>query len=136
MRSCKFSIIAATALAVGGTLLPAVPANAAPSDCNAGRICLFTDYNFTGAVYEYMYLTPLPDCFNVPPTHNDRASSVINNTGQPVTLHQDYHQNGKFIFVTRGESIARLDGVPIYNQNATYFGWNTFNDRTSSICVG
>jgi hypothetical protein len=52
-----------------------------------------------------------------------------------VFLYQDYDEHGKFVRFAPGESLETLTQVPIYNADGSYFGVNTFDNRTSSICV-
>ncbi|MEV4380439.1 peptidase inhibitor family I36 protein [Streptosporangium sp. NPDC049644] len=124
------AVVSAAALAVIGALFPTTPANAAPSDCAAGTACLFKDYEFQGEV-----LRLRPGCYNLPSQYNDTASSVVNNTGEMLTLYQNYNGRGKYVNIWPNTSDNRLDYEIIYNEDNTFFGWNTFNDRASSYCL-
>ncbi|MEU0135767.1 peptidase inhibitor family I36 protein [Streptomyces sp. NPDC006296] len=131
MRSRAFCVAATAALALAGATLPAAPATAAASDCGPGQVCLFKDYDYKGQMLVVARFG-LPHHDLKEDGFNDVTSSVINNSAVGVRLHQDVWYGGKYIDVNAGERIADMSRVHIYNADGSYFGVNTFNDRTSS----
>ncbi|MFS8201743.1 peptidase inhibitor family I36 protein [Streptomyces sp. CWNU-52B] len=131
MRTRALTGISAAVLAVGGLLVSGTPAAAAESDCGAGRICLFKDYDYNGRILEITAIGTRVDNLKGW-DFNDATSSVVNNSSVTVRLYQDLNQGGKYVVVAPGQRIANLSSVPIYNADGSYFGVNTFNDRTSS----
>ncbi|MGV9557303.1 peptidase inhibitor family I36 protein [Streptomyces sp. NPDC003401] len=124
----------ATALVAGGMLVASgAPANAAESDCGTNQICLFQDYNYGGRM---LNITRIGACIeNLKGWEfNDITSSVVNNSATTIRLYQDIGHGGKYVRLTPGERIANLSSVTIYNNDGSWFGVNTFNDRTSSTC--
>jgi hypothetical protein len=126
------AIIPAVAMAASAALLSAAPAHAAASDCGAGAFCVFKSTNYF-VDWRVFSIPAASGCINLT-DFNDTASSAINRSGKTVRLYQDYNKGGKYVIVAPGQSIPDLTSVPIYNNNGSYFGVNTFNDRTSSIC--
>ncbi|MFD8723501.1 peptidase inhibitor family I36 protein [Streptomyces sp. NPDC059629] len=134
------TLLPAAALAVGGALVSTAPANAAASACPSGQLCLFSNTDFGGQ------MSILPKNGNQPSVANlanykypygsgvnDTASSLVNNTGTVTFLYEDINHGGKYVGVADGEFLSNLNSVRIYNANGTFFGYNTFNDRTSSL---
>ncbi|MEU0135768.1 peptidase inhibitor family I36 protein [Streptomyces sp. NPDC006296] len=133
MRVRLPAAVAVTAWATSAVLLSGAPAQAAESDCGSNQICLFQDYGYGGRM---LNITRIGTCIeNLKGWEfNDITSSVINNSPVTVRLYQDIGHGGKYVRLTPGEKIANLSSVTIYNNDGSWFGVNTFNDRTSSTC--
>ncbi|MGI5447535.1 peptidase inhibitor family I36 protein [Streptomyces sp. CA-243310] len=126
--------VAATALVTGGVLAGSgVPAQAAESDCGSNQICLFQEYNYGGRM---LNITRIGACIpNLKGWEfNDITSSVVNNSPSTIRIYQDIGHGGKYVKLAPGERIANLSSVAIYNNDGSWFGVNTFNDRASSTC--
>ncbi|MEO3813494.1 peptidase inhibitor family I36 protein [Sphaerisporangium sp. B11E5] len=132
MRSRLLNLVSAAALAVGGVLLPAAPANAAPDDCFHKFACFYKNFEYT---FKELTRDNATTCENLDKPINDTMSSVINYTDMTLVLYQHYNWLGKYVLVPTGGGFSRLDYVPIYNQDNSFYGYNTFNDRVSSFCI-
>lgn len=134
MRIRVLAGVAATALVTAGVLVGSgAPANAAASDCGSNGICLFQDTYYGGRMLD---ITRIGACIeNLKGWEfNDITSSVINNSSTTIRLYQDTNHGGKYVRLLPGERIANLSSIVIYNNDGSWFGVNTFNDRTSSTC--
>ncbi|MER5796026.1 peptidase inhibitor family I36 protein [Streptomyces sp. NPDC001980] len=140
MKIRALTLVPAVALAIGGALVSTAPANAAASACPSGQMCLFSNTNFGGQMFIVPKKGNQPSVANLKDYKypngsgvNDTASSLVNNTGTVTFIYQDINHGGKYVGVSNGESLSNLDSVRIYNADGMFFGYNTFNDRISSL---
>jgi hypothetical protein len=101
-----------------GIGLAAPAAQAAKSDCDANRVCLWEDDHAGGELKQYSSsMCSLPG-------FNDKASSVYNNTSHTVRLYDDKDLKDRVVVLAPGKTIADL-GVDDFK----------FNDKTSSLHI-
>jgi len=126
--SLRRTLAASGALVLGGVLLLATPAHAAPSACSSGLGCTYEDANYGKGHINFSYNVRDYAAVGwwVPTNHlmtNDAASSAFNNgtTGQRISLYENAGYRGRAISVSRGQGIPNL-------------GSASLNDRVSSAC--
>ncbi|MGW2279943.1 peptidase inhibitor family I36 protein [Streptomyces sp. NPDC001770] len=129
------NLAALVASTVAGMVLLSAPATAAASECPSFSACLFNGTEFANMTVSVGIDFTASNCAQMSPLHNDQTSAAVNNTDWTLVLYQDYSGGGKYITLAPHTSLNRLDNVLIFNSNGSVFGWNTFNDRTSSYCL-
>jgi hypothetical protein len=70
----------------GGALLSAPPAQAAKLDCTDNQICFWVNANYTGARWYAGGSWSPGDCFNLPPSINNKASSAFNRRAREISV--------------------------------------------------
>ncbi|WP_221355795.1 peptidase inhibitor family I36 protein [Streptomyces beigongshangae] len=134
------TVLPVTVLAVGGALLAAAPANAAASQCPAGKVCIFQDSNFGGEVWVADTVCRSDLSEDYPgnyPNVNDSASSIVNNTSKTIRLFENTGFAGRYVFVPANGSIADLKqrNLTVYHNDGSIFANpGEFNDVASSFC--
>jgi peptidase inhibitor family I36 len=81
--------------------------------CPAGKFCIYTAPNYTGSQY-YWTRGGVGACVNIGDPFNDRAVSVINNSGGSVRVWRDAcGWGGPWLFdISNGDSIVDLSYYP------------------------
>ncbi|MFD5065663.1 peptidase inhibitor family I36 protein [Streptomyces sp. NPDC058394] len=121
------------------TALPAesVAPAAAVAGCEKSEaLCLYQDVDYKGRI-------PLPaeGCFDDLRRiflSNDRASSVVNNSAEPVRLFEGVNRSGRYIEISPNSASPDLRShtFKVFNNDgSTVNDQGEFNDVTSSVCI-
>jgi hypothetical protein len=128
MKTTKLSFkgIGTSAVGVVAALLVAFMAftgtASAASPCVNGRVCLWSDHDWSGS--QYFFYTPAPGCYNLPTWFNDVTSSVANYSGYRVELKADANCVGGTLLLKSYWEKQDLAGWPSF-----------FNDVTTSVYI-
>lgn len=84
--------IAALVAGIVGSLVAVAPAQAAPSDCPSGYMCIWTNINGTGARFQWSYGTIVDSYHNgvrLGSGITNRGLSFYNRTGSAIRIYDD-----------------------------------------------
>lgn len=127
--------LAAVALGgLGGAVAVVGPAQAAKSDCTAGRVCIWDSINYAGSRWEFtigQMLAASNDCIVLGSAPNNKASSVFFNGSFAGSTNEikfwDGNRSGAArSIVTNGYSDANMLTAP---------GMTDFSNVASTICA-
>lgn len=123
----KFVATTATALAALALVgLSVAPANAAKSQCDAGKACIWDQQNY-GTGENGFYQTSA-NIDGVPTQLNDKATSLYNHRSVSVTFYEDTYRSGRHIAFDQGGATGQLGnygGFPLGSLE-------TWSDRITS----
>ncbi|MEX3102946.1 peptidase inhibitor family I36 protein [Streptomyces sp. ST1020] len=99
----------------GGSLVSAPAASAAPGDCPDNYVCIFQNVNYEGRWIGNLRGHDRP---NVGDYMNDRASSIINNTNDPIKFYEHSGYRGASFWMYPRVQLPRL-----YEWNDSISSW-------------